>query len=108
MEGEQPTPDRIELGSCDLVAPGSMKAFQVDEQEFVLVVNHGGEFHAINNVCPHRKASLSQGTLEGSVVTCPWHGWQFDAATGRGITNPFSSARKYVLHVESGKLILSR
>lgn len=48
----------------------------------VALYNVEGEFRALDGVCPHAGGPLGQGTLDGCVVTCPWHGWQFDVTTG--------------------------
>ncbi|MEX0715672.1 MAG: Rieske 2Fe-2S domain-containing protein [Planctomycetaceae bacterium] len=60
-------------GECrEVVAAGRVIAlFRVDD-----------DVHAMDGVCPHAGGPLGQGTLEGCVVTCPWHGWQFDVTTG--------------------------
>lgn len=39
-------------------------------------------FYAIGHHCPHRGGPLAEGEVQGSVVTCPWHGWTFDVTTG--------------------------
>ena len=49
----------------------------------VALFNVGGDIFAINHVCPHRGGPLADGRLDGTVVTCPWHGWTFDVRTGR-------------------------
>lgn len=49
----------------------------------VALFNVDGEFHALDGVCPHAGGPLGEGTLKGTIVTCPWHGWQFDVTTGR-------------------------
>ena len=54
----------------------------------VALANVGGTFYAINGTCLHRGGPLGQGVLEGTVVTCPWHGWQFDITTGKAVMNP--------------------
>ena len=43
----------------------------------------GGEVHALDDVCTHALALLSQGFIEGGAVECPLHGARFDIATGR-------------------------
>ena len=48
----------------------------------------GNKVCAIEHVCPHQGGPLAEGGLEGSVVTCPWHGWQFDVTTGECTFNP--------------------
>lgn len=51
----------------------------------VLLANAGGNIYAINNKCPHMGGNLSRGTLDGTVVTCPLHGSQFDITTGKNV-----------------------
>ncbi len=43
---------------------------------------------------------LGEGDLEGSVVTCPWHGWQFDVATGTCVANPSAKVEWYDMQVD--------
>lgn len=66
---------------------GAIKEVQVGGKP-VALANVGGTFYAIDNTCLHRGGPLGQGQLEGPVVTCPWHGWQFDVRTGRAVMNP--------------------
>jgi nitrite reductase (NADH) small subunit len=65
---------------------GSIKEVQVGGKP-VALANVGGTFYAIDNTCLHRGGPLGQGQLEGPVVTCPWHGWQFDVTTGKAVMN---------------------
>jgi nitrite reductase/ring-hydroxylating ferredoxin subunit len=48
----------------------------------VALFNVDGQFHAISNTCPHRGGPLGEGSVSGGVVTCPFHGFQFDVKTG--------------------------
>lgn len=41
-----------------------------------------GQFYALDGVCPHQGGPLGKGAVCGHIVTCPWHGWQFDVRTG--------------------------
>lgn len=54
----------------------------------VAVFNVGGKLCATQNACTHRQGPLSKGALEGSKVTCPWHGSQFDVSTGAVLRGP--------------------
>jgi nitrite reductase/ring-hydroxylating ferredoxin subunit len=56
--------------------------------EDVVIGNVGGQLFAITNKCTHRGGPLNEGELEGSVVTCPWHGGQFDLRTGKVVAPP--------------------
>jgi nitrite reductase/ring-hydroxylating ferredoxin subunit len=48
----------------------------------VAVFNAEGQLCATHARCTHKQGPLSEGTLDGSTVTCPWHGSQFDVCTG--------------------------
>ena len=71
----------------DEIPAGSIREFQVDGLT-VAIANIGNKFYAINNTCLHRGGPLGQGLLQGVAVTCPWHGWQYDATTGKVAANP--------------------
>lgn len=49
----------------------------------IALFNVDGTFHALDGVCPHQGGPLGEGVLAGCVVSCPWHGWQFDVRTGQ-------------------------
>jgi nitrite reductase (NADH) small subunit len=49
----------------------------------IALYNIEGTLHALDGVCPHQGGPLGKGTLEGCIVTCPWHGWQFDVRSGQ-------------------------
>ena len=66
---------------------GTVREFHV-EGKAIALANVGGTFYAINNTCLHRGGPLGQGVLEGKVLTCPWHGWQFDVTSGKAAQNP--------------------
>jgi 3-phenylpropionate/trans-cinnamate dioxygenase ferredoxin component len=48
----------------------------------------GGSFYAFGDTCTHRRCPLSKGELEGTTVTCPCHGSQFDVTTGAVLRGP--------------------
>jgi nitrite reductase/ring-hydroxylating ferredoxin subunit len=65
------------------------------------VFNVGGRLFATQSKCTHRQGPLSEGDLEGSTVTCPWHGSQFDVSTGAVVRGPATEALKtYAVVVE--------
>ena len=53
----------------------------------IVLLNVGGAIRAFEDRCPHLGSRLSEGTLDGSKLTCAGHLWEFDALTGKG-TNP--------------------
>jgi nitrite reductase (NADH) small subunit len=80
------------------IPAGEIKEVQVAGQAIALA-NVGGTFYAISNTCLHRGGPLGQGQLEGKVVTCPWHGWQFDLTTGKAVHNPNAGVACYACEV---------
>jgi nitrite reductase (NADH) small subunit len=69
------------------IPAGAIRHVEVNGKALA-VANVGGTFHAIDNTCLHRGGPLGDGPLEGKVVTCPWHGWQYDVTTGKVTQNP--------------------
>ena len=61
--------------------PGEGKLVVVRDKPMALF-NVNGEFCALNYICPHMGGPLGEGQLDGTVVSCPWHGWTFDVRTG--------------------------
>jgi nitrite reductase (NADH) small subunit len=53
----------------------------------VALFNVAGAFHALDGICPHQGGPLGKGKLTGCIVTCPWHGFQFDVTTGQHLTS---------------------
>ncbi len=53
----------------------------------IALFNVNGKICAIFQTCPHQGGPLDEGGLDGNVVTCPWHGWQFDVTSGVCIFN---------------------
>ncbi len=78
----------IRLTTTEGIEAGGMKAASLQEEdgehEF-LVANVGGEYFIADGRCPHMGGFLPEGTLEGTVVTCPRHHSQFDLRDGRNL-----------------------
>ena len=66
---------------------GEMRVFDVAGTK-VNVVNAGGHLHAFDDKCTHMGCSLAGGKLEGTTVTCPCHGSQFDVTSGAVLHGP--------------------
>lgn len=98
--------DFVKVAIKSEIASGNAKKVEVNGKEIALF-NLGGNFCAIDETCPHRGGPLSEGSLEGNVVTCPWHGWQYDVTTGACLTNPSVSQNKYEIKIEGNDLLIS-
>lgn len=81
------------------VKPGQGIVAEVNGKTLA-VFNIGGTFYAIDNTCKHRGGPLGEGDLEGEVVTCPWHGWQYNVIMGECVNNPSAKVETYQVQVE--------
>jgi nitrite reductase (NADH) small subunit len=89
----------------DEVPPGTIREFQLDGRT-VALANVEGELYAIDNTCLHRGGPLGQGELQGKVVTCPWHGWQYDVTTGKVTVNPAVGVATYVVEIRGDDIFV--
>ena len=87
------------------IASGTAKLVAVEGKELA-IFNVDGTFHAIDNECPHRGGPLAEGEIEGCIVTCPWHGWQFDVTSGESITDDLKVER-YDAKVEGDDVLVA-
>jgi nitrite reductase (NADH) small subunit len=62
--------------------PGESRELVAGDR-IVALFNVDGQFYALDGICPHQGGPLGKGFLGGCLVTCPWHGWQFNVATGQ-------------------------
>lgn len=106
---------RYVVGRADDVPEGERLIAEVEGRE-IGIFNLDGEFFALRNRCPHRGGPLCEGEVLGLVyssepgdvqfdaseklVTCPWHGWEFDVKTGQSYFNPRLRAKRYDIEVQ--------
>ena len=72
----------------------------------VALMNVEGILYAIEGVCPHQGGPLGKGRLEGTTLTCPWHGWQFDVTTGQNCLNARIVQPRFPVRVENGEVFV--
>jgi nitrite reductase (NADH) small subunit len=77
---------------------------RVAGDRIVALFNIGGKFFALDGVCPHQGGPLGKGQLAGCVVTCPWHGWQFDVRSGQHQFSPTVRQPALAVRVEEGEV----
>ena len=65
-----------------------------------------GQVRAIDGLCPHEGGALAEGTVSKGVVTCPWHGWTFDACTGCSLEPAGNDVAHYPTLVDEGNVYL--
>jgi len=98
---------KIIVGNKSDFSLGKIKKVTIDGKD-VLVANIDGNYYAINDTCTHAGASLSEGSLDGAVIICGWHGAKFDCKTGKLSDFPvkIKDLNSYKVVVESENIFL--
>src|ERR1043165_8491851 len=76
----EPSGQFVAVARVGEIPPGKARQGRVGGR-WVALFHIDGAYHAIDNLCLHRGGPLCEGAVGGHVVTCPWHGWQFDVRT---------------------------
>lgn len=95
------------VASASQLPPGSVRRVVLDGIEIALC-NLGGELFAVDDVCTHAYASLSEGALIGDELECPLHGGCFDVRTGAakgGIVT--EDLRRFAVRVEDDDVLIA-
>ncbi len=88
------------------VKEGEMKVFSIDQKE-LLVIHTTSAFYCVENICPHRNAPLSEGILEGSVLTCPFHAAQFELSSNKvSFGVPIPPLKTFKVELEENKVFV--
>ncbi|MBI4338086.1 MAG: non-heme iron oxygenase ferredoxin subunit [Chloroflexi bacterium] len=96
----------VNAGKVSDVKPGQMKLVEVGEER-ILLANVGGKFYAVSEVCTHVGGPLSEGTLEGEEVECPWHGSRFNVTTGEVVDKPAKkNLQRYATKVQGQDVLI--
>lgn len=93
----------IRLGTVSEVPVGRGKAFEAAGTR-IAVFDVGGELHAIDDTCMHRGGPLSEGDIQGNIVTCPWHFWSYDVTTGKTTMSEEMGVKKYALELRGDEI----
>jgi nitrite reductase (NADH) small subunit len=97
---------QVKVTEISQVPPGTGKAVQAGAKQ-VAIFNVGGTFYALDSLCTHRHGPLAEGALEGTIVTCPWHGSKFDVTSGQVVKGPASlPVSAYPVRVEGTDVLV--
>lgn len=94
----------VTVGRISDVPPGRGATVQLKDGTEIALFNIDGEFHAVENFCPHKGYPLADSRVFGNVVECDLHGWRFDIRTGKCFTKKGCSIESYEVRVDDGML----
>jgi 3-phenylpropionate/trans-cinnamate dioxygenase ferredoxin component len=95
--------DFVKVASLNELENGAAKAVEVGGKT-IAIFNVNGTVYALDNTCLHRGGPLGEGILEGDVVTCPWHMWQYNVRTGEKLEYPSLKVATYPVQVEGNDI----
>ncbi len=96
----------IRINNAKDIGSGEMRVFDVEGTK-VNVASVGGQLHAFDDTCTHKACSLAKGKLDGTTVTCPCHGSQFDVTSGAVLRGPAQQpVRSRLVQVEDDDLLV--
>ena len=91
------------VGRIDEIPEGERKIVQVDDLS-IGVFHHKGAWYALRNNCLHRGGPVCTGSLEGEVLTCPWHGYQYNVTTGKLLVDPSAKLETFPVEIRNDEL----
>ena len=99
-------PTATKVAKASEVPAGTGKVVEAGGKTLA-VFNCDGTFYAIDNTCKHRGGPLGEGTLSGTAVSCPWHGWEYDVTTGACAMDPAITVQRYDVKVDGEDLVVT-
>jgi len=99
--------DFVKVAELDEIAEGELMAVEVDGEPICLARVYG-EICAFTDNCTHISGPLNEGELEGEVLTCPWHGAQFNVRTGKVLRGPArQDIQTYPVKIEGKSIFIT-
>jgi nitrite reductase (NADH) small subunit len=102
---EEKSTKRVTVARAEDIPEGGRKIVEVDGIS-IGVFHHNGNWVALRNSCLHRGGPVCTGTLDGDVLTCPWHGFKYNVNNGQLLIDPKSHLDRFQVLVENGEVQL--
>ncbi len=96
----------VKVANLSELTPGNCMRAELNGREIALF-NVDGKVYALDNTCLHRGGPLGEGMLEGDVITCPWHMWQYNVRSGECLNNPSVRAATFQVQVEGNDIMVA-
>ena len=97
---------RTKVATTADIPAGSGKVVEAGGKT-IAVFNCDGAYYAIENACRHRGGPLGEGSLNGTTVTCPWHGWEYDVSSGACQMDPSITLPRFDVEVQGNDILIS-
>ena|SRR5438093_2338235 len=99
-------PEFVKAAKIAEIKPGEARVVECAGKTLALCHVEGRVF-ALDNTCLHRGGPIGEGFIDGTTVTCPWHGWQYDVRTGESKANPSIKLATFDTKVEGDEILVA-
>jgi nitrite reductase/ring-hydroxylating ferredoxin subunit len=96
-------PDFVKVANTSDLAPGKAMTVVVNGKDIALY-NVAGKIYATDNTCLHQGGPLGEGILEGEIISCPWHMWEYNVRTGEKVGFSSIKLATYPVEVEGADI----
>ncbi|OJZ73533.1 (2Fe-2S)-binding protein [Mycobacterium paraffinicum] len=100
-------PTWIPVATVDDLWEGEIAEFFVGDRPILLAHLRSGQIRAFDGLCPHAGFPLADGDVDGDVLTCSAHNWEFDLSTGAGINPNSCRLRSHAVRREGDQIVVS-
>ena len=95
----------LKVGPVQSLPPGSVTEVEAGDATYA-VCNVDGKLHCIDGICPHVGGPLGQGTLNGNLLVCPWHGWEFDCRNGVNDLDEAVQVKTFPVTIQGDEILI--
>ena len=93
----------VKVATLSELTTGTCKAVEA-AGKVIALFNVNGNVYALDNTCLHRGGPLGEGALNGDIVTCPWHGWEYNVRNGENVNSPAVKVATYAVQVDGNDI----
>lgn len=93
------------VGSVTALLGGEPLLAEVDGKEVAVFEVEDG-FIATSGQCPHAGGPLHEGEVEGRILTCPWHGWEFNLDSGICEEDPCMTIERFEVRIDGDDILV--
>jgi len=98
--------DFVKVAQTSEIPAGQGKCVEVEGRRLA-IFNVDGSYYAIDDVCQHQGGPLGEGELSGKIVTCPWHGWEYDVTNGINTFDTDLKQEQFQVKVDGNDILVA-
>ena len=98
--------DFVKVAKTSEIPAGQGKCVEVEGRR-IAIFNVDGSYYAIDDVCQHQGGPLGEGELSGKIVTCPWHGWEYDVTNGINTFDTDLKQEQFEVKVDGNDILVA-